>query len=175
MYDHHIYPDHLSLPGNVIFWFLFGFIGARYEAPRLLLNNNNAFTIIFTHPVHLSHPGQVMFLARSQWKHLRASTEVEERMEANTTVTETSPNIFSTSGDSSPCSLLRVLSSCVLHSSLITWHTCFSHFNHWWQFVRVSEKCRRGECHKQQIVKTRQVVVKSVQEGGVWETGNCQK
>ena len=58
--------------------------------------NNNSSSIIFSDKFslilgHLSQPGHVMFFARSQWKHLRASTEVE-RMEADTT-SEKNPNI----------------------------------------------------------------------------------
>ena len=59
-------------------------------------------TTIFILVIHLSHPGHVIFFARSQWKHLRASTE-EESM-ANTTGNP-GPNIFSTIEPSSPWSL----------------------------------------------------------------------
>ena len=130
----------------------------RYSGPflhptfRHCFINDNSSIIIFIHPAHLSHPGQVMFLARSQWKHLRASTEVEERIEANTTVTETSPNIFSTGGDSSPCSLTQSLitlwvSLIFNHPHLLAFYIAITDDNLSWCHGTVKD-------HKQQIVKS---------------------
>ena len=77
---------------------------------------NSSSNIIFS---HLSHPGHVMFFARSQWKHLRASTEVE-KMEADTT-SETNPNILMLLRRKAQCT--SVMSWYGLHSShLLTFH-----------------------------------------------------
>ena len=77
---------------------------------------NSSSIIIFS---HLSHPGHVMFFSRSQWKHLRASTEVE-KMEADTT-SETNPNILMLLRRKAQCT--SVMSWYGLHSShLLTFH-----------------------------------------------------
>ena len=121
--------------------------GHRHSQQQNLSHSSSTF-LLYSTLYHLSQPGQVMFLAKSQWKHLRACTVEVEKIKTAVT----NPNIFTNNHSlvSKSASWFDVLLFQIITNSLLSHcpshhrvlgDTCFPENTELWSLF--SPECHR--------------------------------